>query len=66
MADQTKNISITEEESYVFPEFNATDFEKDVVKSVFTKFRFSSDNRNQNFNNFDGLNLIEYINDSFR
>lgn len=64
--DQTKNIPILEEATYEVPEYNQTDYEKEIIKSVFSKFRKSADSRNQNFNNFDGLNLIDYINDSFR
>lgn len=35
-----------------------------VVKDVFTKFRKTADERNKRFSNFDGRNLISYINDS--
>ena len=36
------------------------------MQSVFLKFRDSADSRNRNFEYFDGLNLIDYIEDSVR
>ncbi|NHZ84538.1 MAG: hypothetical protein GWP19_01485 [Planctomycetia bacterium] len=40
--------------------------EQEVISAVFSKFRITADKRNQNFQNFDGESLIEYINDSVR
>lgn len=40
--------------------------EKDIVSSVFLKFRISADDRNRNFEYLDGSNLIDYIDDSVR
>ena len=48
------------------PEYKQSDKEKDVVGSVFSKFRESADSRDRNFEYFDGLNLIDYIEDSVR
>src|SRR3990167_8415726 len=46
--------------------FTPTDKEKGVVTNTFLKFRLTADGRNRNFQYFDGLNLIDYINDSVR
>lgn len=53
---------ITEEQNL----FKPSDKEVEVVSSVFAKYRISADSRNRNFQYFDGLNLIDYINDSVR
>lgn len=45
-------------------DFQASEREQQVVKDTIYKFRTTADNRNQNFNYFDGRNLIDYINDS--
>lgn len=60
------NVSIVKEQNREQPYFIPSDKEKDVVNSVFLKFRRSADDRNRNFQYFDGLNLIEYIEDSVR
>lgn len=49
-----------------YPQFDPSDKEKDVVQAVYTKFRASSEDRNRNFSYFDGLNLVEYIEDSVK
>jgi hypothetical protein len=49
-----------------YPEYKPTDKEKEVINAVFNKFRLSADDRNRNFEYFDGLDLIDYINDSVR
>jgi hypothetical protein len=46
--------------------FEPSDVERDLVGDVFFKFRRSADDRNRNFEYFDGINLIEYIEDSVR
>ena len=46
--------------------FKPSDKEVAVVAETFRRFRASSDDRNRNFEYFDGLNLIQYINDSVR
>lgn len=40
--------------------------ESAIVADVFMRFRNCSDDRNKNFEYFDGINLIDYINDSVR
>lgn len=40
--------------------------ELQTVGETYAKFRRSADSRNSNFEYFDGLNLIDYINDSVR
>lgn len=62
----TKNVSVVKEQEKEFPVYQASDKEQQVVSSVFLKFRNSADERNRNFEYFDGLNLIEYIDDSVR
>lgn len=44
--------------------YNPSDKEKQVVQDICTLFRDTADNRNKNYQFFDGLNLIEYIEDS--
>lgn len=56
------SYEITEEQRMFEPSAE----EREVVSSVFTKFRTSADERNLNFQYFDGLNLIQYIEDSVR
>src|SRR3990167_3183249 len=46
--------------------FKPTDKEVGVVTDVLLKFRITADGRNRNFQYFDGLNLVDYINDSVR
>lgn len=46
--------------------FIPSDKEKSVVAETFLRFRETADSRNQNFEFFDGLNLIDYIEDSVR
>src|SRR3972149_6327460 len=62
-----------EKEIVTYPEitdeqrlFKPSDKEVQVITDVFSKFRSSADSRNMNFQYFDGLNLIDYINDSVR
>lgn len=59
-----KKISLTEEQSEVA--YTPDEREQEVVKSFITKFRYSKDDRDRNFEYFDGDNLIDYINDSVR
>lgn len=49
-----------------YPKYKPSDKAISVVTSVFDKFRMSADDRNRNFEYFDGLDLINYINDSVR
>ena len=62
----TKNVNIVEEVDRGFPAYTPTDKEQDVISAVFLKFRTASDQRDLNFENFDGDNLIEYIDASYR
>lgn len=52
---------LTEQE---FKPYNPTDKEQQVVNDVVTLFRDVQTNRDKNYQFFDGLNLIEYIEDS--
>ncbi len=45
-------------------DFRPSDKEQQVVRDVIEKFRRSRDDRNRNFLYFDGINIIDYINDS--
>lgn len=63
----TKNVPITKEfdkNIFVTPIKTPPQEELDVINSTFQKFRFTADHRNGNFANFDGMNLIDTINDS--
>ena len=46
--------------------FQPTEKEVEVVTDIFRKFRISRDDRNRNFEYFDGINLTDYIEDSVR
>ena len=62
-----KSVSILDVIKTNYPqvkEYKQSDKEQSVVESVFYKFRHTSDDRNRNFAYFDGLNLVDYINDS--
>ncbi len=51
------------------PQFNlftASEYERKVVGDTLSKFRYCADERNLNFEYFDGRNIIDYINDSVR
>lgn len=63
---ETFNVPITEEQDRIYDVNNPSPREKDVVESVFNKFRASAEDRDRNFEYFDGSNLIDYINDSVR
>lgn len=61
----TKNvINLAVERDREVPIFVPSDKEKNVVSNIFRMFRESADARNRNYQYFDGLNLIEYIEDS--
>lgn len=61
-----KKASVVDEQKFVQPPYKHSDKERAVVESVLKKFRTASDERNRNFQYFDGLNLIEYIDDAVR
>jgi len=56
------NFDITEEQRA----FTPSEKEKSVVTDVYLKFSNSQQDRDRNFEFFDSLNLIDYINDSVR
>ena len=58
----TSSYEFTDEQRY----FEPSEKERAVVAEVFQKFRSSADDRNRNFQYFDGLNLVDYIDDSVR
>lgn len=64
--DDTKNVPILQESDKKFPAYEGSQKEKEVVAAVFQKFSQAVNERNQPLNNFDGLTLIEYIEDSYR
>lgn len=43
-----------------------SELEEDVVGQTYNLFRNSADERDQRFENFDGLTLVEFIEDSYR
>lgn len=65
---QTKNAPLLKEVEAVgnIPVHKPSKKEMDVLASTFMKFRIAADSRNGQWQNFDGQNLIEYINDSAR
>lgn len=64
--NQTKNVSVLDELDKEQDIVLMPEKEREVVSAVYYKFRQAADARNQNFENFDGLNLIDYIDDSVR
>lgn len=66
MADDTKNLKITEEVNRQFEEYNPGSKEREVLSAVLIKFRSSSDERNRSFAHFDGDDLIHFIEDSVK
>lgn len=54
------------EERETFPDWDASEKEQELVLQNRRLFRESADLRNRNYENFDGLNLISYIEDSYR
>lgn len=64
MADE-KNVPLVEEKTEEFDNlYVPNDKEMEVLNSTFLKFRRTADKRNRAYNYFDGLNIIEYIEDS--
>lgn len=61
-----KNVPITEESNTAKTTELPPKEEQDVIEATFSKFRLTVDHRNGSFQNFDGLNLIDYINESVR
>ncbi|HRF70812.1 MAG TPA: hypothetical protein PKV66_05220, partial [Candidatus Pelethenecus sp.] len=64
--NDTLNVSIVDEGTNELEVYKPSDFEQEVVKSTFAKFRLSADDRNREFEYFDGDDLISYIEDSVR
>lgn len=66
MINQAKEVSILDSVFLTYPQYLPSPLEKEVVEKTFRKFRLVANQRNKSFQYFDGLNLIEYINDSVR
>lgn len=64
--NQTKNVSVLNEQDKEQTIQMMPEEERKVVSAVFYKYRQAVNSRNQNFENFDGLNLLDYIDDSVR
>lgn len=60
----TKNVSVLKERETKERVQAQSEKEREVVSSVFYKFKRTAEARNRNFENFDGLNLTEYVDDS--
>jgi hypothetical protein len=58
------NSSVATEEKEVVITDLPSDAEQSVVRRIYEKFRYTADNRNRNFQNFDGDDLLTYIEDS--
>lgn len=63
---QSQKIGDEKEEYDSNAEWKPSDNEKDVIKQNRVLFRYASEQRGLVFENFDGLTLIEYIEDSYR
>lgn len=66
MTSDTKNVSILKETDREIKATIPSKTEQEVIAAMFLKFRHASNERNMNFENFDGLHLIDYIDDSVR
>lgn len=66
MKDDTKNVSVLEEEDVNIKVHKPDTTEQAVLDAVLFKFRNSANERNRPFENFDGDDLITYIEDSVR
>lgn len=66
MKVQSKEPSILDVISATYPTLTPSELETQVVDTIYNKFRNVADQRNKNFQYFDGLNLTEYINDSVK
>jgi hypothetical protein len=64
--NDTKNVPLMKEADHEVPRYVPSDTEKNVVKAVFHKFRQSATHRDMAWENFDGLTLVDYINESVR
>ncbi len=64
--NDTKNNPILKETEQKVIGHKPGEKEKEVLTAVLHKFRISAEDRNRSFQNFDGDNLVEYINDSVR
>lgn len=67
--NDTKNVSITKETQLPAVDQSRlilTDKEKSVIDSTYHKFRAAAQHRNVGWENFDGLSLVQYINESVR
>lgn len=64
----TKNVSVVDEQkrSQTLRPSDVSDQAHTVISSTFQKFRISQSHRDGNWENFDGLNLVQYINESVR
>lgn len=67
-SDDTKNVSVVEEryQTAAIKQPDPDNQEKEVIETTWYKFRNSAINRDRPFQNFDGLSLIDYINESVR
>lgn len=54
------------EELDQYIDWQPSDKEKEVIRQNRELFRVAAENRNMSFENFDGLTLIDYIEDSYR
>lgn len=61
----TKQQTITDGYKRIYTDFRPSTKEEEVLTKVFTKFRNYQEFRDKPNKNFDGLTLIEYINDSY-
>jgi hypothetical protein len=64
----TKNVSVVDEQkkSQTVRPTDVSDKAHSVITSTFQKFRTTQSHRDGAWENFDGLNLIDYINESVR
>jgi len=62
----TKNVSVLKQEDVQRTTHKPNKEERDVLDKTLFKFRLSRDGRNTAFENFDGDDLITYIEDSVR
>lgn len=61
-----KDAIVTNVKQLTFDPYEPTDQERSVIGRVFDQYRLAALDRNRNFQYFDGINLIDYIEDSVR
>lgn len=63
---ESQKIGEVKKEESLIDDWQPTDREKELMKHNRVLFRLAAEQRNQSFENFDGMSLIPYIEDSYQ